>query len=336
MKKLISYLIIIALISVNAFAYENIDAVLKDTANIVCNTVTEPVIGTVGGEWAIIGLARSGVEVPDGYFEKYYNNAIEYIKERNGVLHNRKYTEYSRVVIAMTAIGKNPADVGGYNMLEPLNNSKNTMIQGINGAAWALLALDCGLYRDENARETYINKLLERQCKNGGWALGTSDIADPDVTGMVLQALSNYKDRNDVSIAIEKALLCMSQMQDENGGFSSFGETTSESCIQMIIALGELGLALEDERFVKNGNSLADRLLDFYVEGKGFKHSLNGEVDGMATEQALYGLASIKLMQEGQRLYDITDDDFSKLLFEIYNVTADTMYGILNLRGVIQ
>lgn len=39
---------------------------------------------------------------------------------------------------------------------------------------------------------------------------------------------------------------------------------------------------------VKNGNSVIDALLRYYVNGGGFKHVMDGELDGMATEQAYY------------------------------------------------
>ena len=92
------------------------DEVLHDTAQYVYNTVQNPQVGSVGGEWAVMGLARSGVDIPSAYYENYYRRVEDYVKECGGVLHNQKYTEYSRVIIALTAIGKNPAEVSGYNL----------------------------------------------------------------------------------------------------------------------------------------------------------------------------------------------------------------------------
>lgn len=42
-------------------------------------------------------------------------------------------------------------------------------------------------------------------------------------------------------------------MQEENGAFSSWGTESSESVSQVLTALTELGLSLDDARFVKNG-----------------------------------------------------------------------------------
>ena len=31
-------------------------------------TVKDPQVGSIGGEWAVLGLARSGYEVPEEYY----------------------------------------------------------------------------------------------------------------------------------------------------------------------------------------------------------------------------------------------------------------------------
>ena len=56
---------------------------------------------------------------------------------------------------------------------------------------------------------------------------------------------------------------------------------------------------MDDERFVKKGNTLEERLLDFMAEDKGFKHILEGDSDPMATEQAFYALVSLNRVNQG-------------------------------------
>ena len=77
----------------------------------------------------------------------------------------------------------------------------------------------------------------------------------------------------------------------------------------MIVALTELGVPLDDERFVKNGVTVEDALLRFAQESGAFVHVLDGGGDdGMATEQAFYALASIHRAETGETtLYDMTD-----------------------------
>ena len=66
---------------------------LSDTAKWLQKNVTNPVVASIGGEWAVIGLSRSEVDVPQKWYDTYYNNLVDYVKACGGVLHKRKYTE---------------------------------------------------------------------------------------------------------------------------------------------------------------------------------------------------------------------------------------------------
>ncbi len=302
-----------------------VEAALNDTAEYIYNTVKNPQVGSIGGEWAIIGLARSGYEVPEEYYQDYYATVEEYVKACNGVLHKKKYTEYSRVILALTAIGKDPANVAGYNLLTALGDYDKTIWQGLNGPIWALIALDSGSYdmpqnseaTTQATRDMYVDRILECQLPDGGFSLfgGTAAategdmVADPDITGMALQALVKYQYRDDVKKVTEEALECLSKMQKSTGGYASWGTTNSESVVQVIVALTELGISLDDPRFVKNGYTLLDNLMTFYIPGQGFLHTANGSGSNqMATEQAFYGLVAAWRASEGKNsLYRMDD-----------------------------
>ena len=97
----------------------------------------------------------------------------------------------------------------------------------------------------------------------------------------------------EVARATKEALTCMSEQQSDDGGFASWGTANSESCVQMIVALCELGIELDDPRFVKNGNTMLDNLMTFYRQGEGFLHTQSGSGSNqMATEQGFYGLVA--------------------------------------------
>ena len=303
----------------------DLTAAADAAAAYVRQSVPSPQVGSIGGEWAVIGLARSGRDTPDEYFKAYYENVEKAVAACGGRLHERKYTEYSRVVIALTAIGKDPADVAGYNLLMPLGDYEKTVWQGVNGSAWALIALDCGNYEmpinqdadTQATREKYLEHILDCQLPDGGWALGVAENgaaaegyeSEPDVTGMVLQALAKYQDRPEIKQAAERALACMSARQTEDGGFSVKNGDNSEHTAQMLVALCELGISLQDERFVKNGNSLLDSLLSYRASGGGYLHMKSEtEANLMASEQALYALAAAERAQEGKSsLYRMDD-----------------------------
>ena len=290
---------------------------LEKTAGYLQAQIAEPGTGSVGGDWLIFGLARSGVKVPQKYFDAYYENVEAAVREKNGVLSDRKYTEYSRTVLALTAIGKNPADVAGFDLLKPLADFEQVTRQGINGTIFALLALDSGNYEiPENpdaavqaTRQMYVDELLARALPDGGWTL-TGGAPDVDITAMTLQALAKYRDQADVTAAVERGLAVLSSLQEPDGGYVSWGSSNSESVAQVIVALTELGVPLDDERFTKNGITVEDALLRFAQENGAFVHVRDGSGgdDGMATEQAFYALAAIHRAETGETtLYDMTD-----------------------------
>ena len=75
---------------------------------------------------------------------------------------------------------------------------------------------------------------------------------------------------------------------------------SSESISQVIVALAELGISLTDSRFVKNGNTLLDALLQFRQDDGGFSHLEDSGTDLLATEQAFYALVAANRMAQGE------------------------------------
>ena len=157
--------------------------------------------------------------------------------------------------------------------------------------------------------QMYVDELLTRELPDGGWTL-TGGEPDVDITAMTLQALAKYREQPEVEAAVERGLAVLSSLQEPDGGYTSWGSSNSESVAQVIVALTELGVPLDDERFVKNGVTVEDALLRFAQESGAFVHVLDGSGgdDGMATEQAFYALAAIHRAKTGKTtLYDMTD-----------------------------
>jgi len=305
-----------------------LDSAINKTSAFILNTVKNPQVDPVGGEWAIIGLARSGYAVPDSYYEKYYSTVEKHLKERDGILHTRRLTDYSRVILSLTAAGFDPRDVAGYDLTLPLGDFDKIIWQGINGPVYALIALDSLNYpipvnkgaETQATRELYIAEILRRQTPDGGWNLtagaagtvGVDEKGDPDLTGMALQALSKYQDKADVKAATDRALAFISKIQDEKGGFTggySSGSSAVESAVQVLTALCELGIPIGDARFVKNGNTLVDNLLSYANPDGSFRHKHEGGGNNqMSTEQALYGLVAAQRALGGRNsLYRMGD-----------------------------
>lgn len=276
-----------------------------------------PSVGSIGGEWAVIGLSRAGL-LSDAAAQSYEQAAEDYVKQAGSVrLHHTKSTENSRTILGLTAAGYNAANVAGVDLTAGLTDMAYLRAQGTNGPIWALIAMDCHGYdipqcadgEEQVTREGLVEEILSYQCSDGGWAL-MGDESDVDMTAMALTALAPYQEETDVKAAVEQALTWLSNAQQDDGGFMSWGAANSESCSQVIVALTALGIdPTSDERFIKEGGTVLDALCAFACEGGGFRHSNEqAEPDGMATEQGFYALAAYDRFRQGMTsLFDMTD-----------------------------
>lgn len=269
---------------------------LERTADYVCQTVTDPTVGTAGGEWAVLALKRAGRLTADQE-ARYLENLQKCLEASGGVLSSTKYTEYARVVLALTALGEDPGSAAGYDLLASLAECDKVVRQGINGVIWALIALrsaSCTAWDVQGgalveAGDVYLSAILAAQLSDGGWSLSGKTPADPDITAMALCALAPYQENDAVKTAVERGLECLSAIQNDDG---TFGAPTAESCAQAVLALHELGLSPDDARFTKGGVSALEALLTFARSDGSFSHVPGGGADQMATEQALCALAA--------------------------------------------
>lgn len=286
--------------------------------------VSAPVVSYLFGEWAVLGQARAKVPLSEAYIAAYYEKVVAYVQKNmgaDGVLvdpesRNPTVTDNERIILALTAIGKDPANVGGENLLKALQNKDimkvtDTSNTDINGLVMGLLALNSRNYTSDTS--WLVQAVLEQQNKDGSWraSADTKPVGDVDMTAMALQALAPYyKDGGNetVNTAVEKALNWLS------GKYRS-GYDSSESCAQVVIALSALNLdANTDARFTKTveGKTLSvlGNLLQYRVaENGGFKHQFADKaVNEMATEQALCAMAAYaRFTEKANALYDMTD-----------------------------
>ena len=278
-----------------AAADSSLETLLQDTVD--WSLAQQP------SDWAMMGLGACGAQLPQSYQDAYLQDVQNRLAENDGEL-GQKYTEYSRMVLALTAAGYHAADFEGQDLTQKLADVQTVSAQGVNGTASALLALASGDYAclTEELEQQYVQALLQAQREDGGWDLRgeKAPAADADVTAMVLQALAQVQSCQGVPEAVERGLACLSQQQNEDGGFSSYGQPTLESCAQVILALCELDLPLDDARFVKDGNTIYDAMLRYRNDDGGFAHVAQGETMAMSTYQAQLALTALQRRQAGQ------------------------------------
>lgn len=304
----------------------NFDKVYADTKKYIQNNVPAPVVASDRGERAVLGLARAGVAVPDEYIQAYYDKVVAYVKANigsDGILRKPDdkntpvITDNERIILALTAIGKDPANVGGKNLLAALQDRNimqvtDTSDTDINGLVFGLLALNSGNYTQDSY--WLVQAILTQQNEDGSWSSSadTKPVGDVDMTAMALQALAPYYNEGGdttVNAAVDKALQWLSAK------YKNTGYTSAESCAQVVVALSALQLnANSDSSFVKTVDgaptSVLGDLLRYYLgEGQGFKHAASGmTADQKATEQALYAMAAYeRYCRRTNALYDMTD-----------------------------
>lgn len=320
---------------------------------LINNTFLEQA-GSTAGDWFPIGLGRLGVE--DDY-EGYLAVIKDVVQERyknSEKLSSSKSTEWHRISLAVLAMGGDPTDIGTDQNGQPINliadgtydRGKTTSLgrQGINGWIWGLIALDSMRYevpKDAfNTRDDIILEILQQQLTDGGFALSGKE-ADPDITAMAIQALAPYynsekvytytqkKTKTEVSKTVrqvvDESLTCLSRLQLETGDFNSWNVPNVESTCQVTVALCSLDIdPLTDKRFIKNGKTLLDGILQYQMDDGGFVHSftydpenptsLPDESNTMASEQTLYTMAALWRQQNGMRdLYDFRPEQSEAL-----------------------
>jgi len=314
LKKLLSLLLISCLLCGMGSAlaetgdiYSQIDTAITATGNYMLGNPE------YNGDWVILGLARGSINVPNVYYEGYYSDISNNLNSLTSA------TDYSRVILALTSIGKDPTNVNSQNLIDNLGEFQ---ISNLSTAIYTLIALDSNNYRfsddDLNMmREPIISYIIYSQLSdnNGeltGWP-GWDGYLELDTTAMVLQALAPYKNRPDVQYAIDKAVSWISTQQMPDGGFLFYGSASCESASQVLIALSALGIdAATDVRFIKNGKTMLDFIMSFYNQNGYFMilNEFNNWVENdYRTKQAMYSLVSYRRFRLGiNSLFNMTDE----------------------------
>lgn len=282
-------------------------------------------------QWIALGLLRSGREVEDNFYEALVEDIAQNIDEDDR-LHKTKSTDNAKMILVLTAMGIDAADVEGFNLVAGLNSMDYIRKQGINGPVFALIALDSGNYpapAGDVTRETLIQTILDAQLADGGWSLSGED-ADSDMTAMALQALAPYyvrftpsalssansqglalqllrnatttpakveclsvdTMRNEIVAAVNRGIATLSALQNRDGSYSTVGAVTSESVSQVIVALSALGIDADDDSRFIKNGTSALDALLAFYTDGGFKHAMDGQKDNIATEQGYYALTA--------------------------------------------
>ena len=241
----------------------------------------------VGAEWYVLALSR----YDDTLDLSAYADALERYLKTTSVTGASSRQKYALALVACSR--ENTAFVR-----DTLQDSIGK--QGIMSLVFGLHLLRNGLPSERYTVDALIGELLAYQLTDGGFAI-SGEHADADVTAMVLQALAPHARMPQVAQAIERALTCLSLMQNEDGSYQSYGVSNAESCAQVLMALCSLDVdPYTDTRFIKNDRTLVDALQDFACPYGGYSHEVGGPAQSFATAQALCAYVALYRAQHGQ------------------------------------
>ena len=313
MKKLFAFVLIIALLFSGCGAEKigtdyDFSKVMEDTMANIIENAPNPGHSSIAGEWSIMVAARYGAEVPEGWYDTYYENLSKTLEEKTGVLTTTKHSNYSRAVLAVSAIGKDPADVNGYNLFETFSDYDFVTNQGLPGSIFALISLDSRGYEVSGAdRSAFIEHILSEEYDGGGWAL-QGENPDVDITAQVIQALAPYYGKDEkITAAVDRAVEHLSKVQKENGGFFAWEGENVQTTAQVIIALSAIGIDIRtDERFIKEEGWIGSYFMQYYLGDGKFCHTLGMTKDAMATDQCMQAMIAMELFEKGESFYDFT------------------------------
>lgn len=203
------------------------------------------------------------------------------------------YTYAAGAVRAMQYLGMDPGDINGLDYIAPLTDTSKAALTAtldFNSYLYDIASIDPEVWRSRGVdgdmlAEQFITRVLADQTLDGGfddyygYSVATAKEGETVIgqgsvpeTISALSALASYRDKENVAAAIEAGLTYLSSVQLADGSFECCcGDTPNGAVtLSMLSLMDKLDISIDDERFVKNGNTVADAMRTFYVDGVGF------------------------------------------------------------------
>ena len=254
----------------------------------------------------LLALQNANIELTKAETEKLQEIMTAMVGASSEYYLGRTSSTYSAgAVRAMQYLGMDPGDINGLDYLAVLTNTDKLVatstydfnsfmedIAAVDPVVWRSRGVDVGAVVDK-----YATRILADQTPDGGFdsyygvniAQGHADTSwrdDARYTAETLTALAPYADKEYVAKAIDAGLEYLSSVQLADGSFANMSKETpdGEATLAVLDMMNAAGISLNDDRFVKNGNTVADGLRTFYIEGVGFvsKTEVESSVDGLS------------------------------------------------------
>lgn len=289
-----------------------------------------PGIENANALYTVFSLLRAGYEKPEFYGAVYgkIERQLKEIKETGKTydeISGKDITEtsiveggyaehtYAKIVLCVTAMGKDASDIGGFNLIEKM--AQKSVYEASNvytREATMLLALDCKEY-PLPAGENYVTRgeLVGRLVADVENQIGTSIAwGMVDSAAMAIQPLAKYQSGADETVDTEavktvctKAIDFLASMQSTDGLIGdSYSPNNVWTLSQVLVTLGEFGISPVSEAdgsdFIKNGKTLLDAASAF-VDAE--KKTVDEALMSYQPEQLLRGLNACARVIAGEK-----------------------------------
>ena len=240
----------------------------------------------------LLALQNANIELTKAETEKLQEIMTAMVGASSEYYLGRTSSTYSAGAVRATQyLGMNPGDINGLDYLAVLTNTDKlaaTSTYDFNSFMEDIAAVDPVVWRSrgvdvDTVVDKYAARILADQTPDGGFdnyyganiAQGHADTSwrdDARYTAETLTALAPYADKEYVAKAIDAGLEYLSSVQLADGSFANMSKETPDGEVTLAVLkmMEALDISLDDERFVKNGNTVADAMRTFYVDGVGF------------------------------------------------------------------
>ena len=284
-----------------------LEAAYQTVSGLVADSVSESrdYLSTARQETnakAVYALWVSGADVPEDFYNEYLQALADWL---DLAVKRGKTAGIPGAIRTVAAMGLDVTDFAGHDLMAALR--KPELVEADEDRLDMLMDLDAagaaGKTDEFNAlREQLLTETLARQQSSGEFRYTSKwpaelkrkgVAAEPDrfdyilLTAKSAQALAPYRSRKDVSAAIDKALNYLSEQQLPSGGFLKYGAEDVEEDAAVLEMLAALDISPDDERFVKNGNTVPDGMMGWY-QGK-YSSSAPAPGQGFYRENANWG-----------------------------------------------
>lgn len=258
-------------------------------------------------DWAVFSLGRNQEEGCEALYEEYYQGVLELLADPAA---NLIPSDYIRISLSLTAIGIDPRNIEGNNLLEKINQANREeyfqMSTGSMAYALALMKRYPESFTGTIQEET-IQRILDAQQADGSFDYTVGGgYPDPDSTAQAMQGLMLLGDT--YASEIQAAADWLKAQMNEDGAILNWGAANPSSTAQVLIAFAQKG----EDPINSQGKTLYDGVMSFALADGSFQDTnwQTGQLEynQYATGQCFQALVAYSRMANGQTaLFDLSD-----------------------------